>query len=228
MAGDVKQTGLDQATPGIMYVPSGQVPDRMTLMGNGLLGMSWIVRTKSAQVDVATSARLIFMGNAHTPLLSVEPLDQVISASVAQQRFSMVLLATFGLISLVLGAAGLYGVLSFTVARQTKEIGLRMAVGAERGDIIRMVLGDAGKLILIGLVIGVISFFTGWSASAAGPGLWHRPARPAHTGVHVRLCCCLPGYSRPGGRQDAPPLRNRWKPCGPNELLSRHLLRIRQ
>ena len=161
VVGDIKQTGLDQATPGIMYLPPGQIPDRVTLMGNGLLGMSWVVRTRSAQVDVATSARRIFMDNAHAPLLSVEPLDQVISASVAQQRFSMILLAAFGLISLVLGAAGLYGVLSFTVARQTKEIGLRMAVGAERGDIIRMVLRDAGKLILIGLVIGAIGALAG-------------------------------------------------------------------
>ena len=101
------------------------------------------------------------MDNAHTPLLSVEPLDEVVSASVAQQRFSMILLSAFGLISLVLGAAGLYGVLSFAVARQTKEIGLRMAVGAQRGDIIRMVLRDAGKLILLGLVVGVIGALAG-------------------------------------------------------------------
>jgi predicted permease len=161
VVGDIKQTGLDQATPGIMYLPPGQIPDRMTLMGNGLLGTSWVVRTKSGQVDVATSARSIFIDNAHTPLLSVEPLDQVISASLAQQRFSMILLSSFGLISLVLGATGLYGVLSFAVARQTKEIGLRMAVGAERGDIIRMVLRDAGKLILMGLVIGVIAAIAG-------------------------------------------------------------------
>ena len=156
VSGDIKQTGLDQPTPGVMYLPAAQLPDRETQMFNGLLGMSWIVRTKSAQVDVATAARRIFMDNAHTPLLSVEPLDQVISASLAQQRFSMILLSAFGLISLVLGAAGLYGVLSFAVARQTKEIGVRMAVGAQRGDIIRMVLRDAGKLILLGLVIGVI------------------------------------------------------------------------
>jgi predicted permease len=161
VAGDIKQSGLDQPTPGVIYLPAAQLPDRETQMFNGLLGMSWIVRTKSAQVDVATSARRIFMDNAHTPLLSVEPLDQVISASVAQQRFSMILLSSFGLISLVLGAAGLYGVLSFAVARQTKEIGLRMAVGAERGDIIRMVLRDAGKLILVGLVIGVIAALAG-------------------------------------------------------------------
>jgi predicted permease len=161
VSGDIKQTGLDQPTPGVMYLPAAQLPDRETQMFNGLLGMSWIVRTKSAQVDVATAARSIFMDNAHTPLLSVEPLDQVISASLAQQRFSMILLSAFGLISLVLGAAGLYGVLSFAVARQTKEIGVRMAVGAQRGDIIRMVLRDAGKLILLGLVIGLIGALAG-------------------------------------------------------------------
>ena len=161
VSGDIKQTGLDQPTPGVMYLPAAQLPDKETRMFNGLLGMSWIVRTKSAQVDVATAARRIFMDNAHTPLLSVEPFDQVISASLAQQRFSMILLSAFGLISLVLGAAGLYGVLSFAVARQTKEIGVRMAVGAQRGDIIRMVLRDAGKLILLGLVVGVIGALAG-------------------------------------------------------------------
>jgi predicted permease len=161
VSGDIKQTGLDQPTPGVMYLPAGQLPDKETQMFNGLLGMSWVVRTRSAQVDVATTARRIFMDNAHTPLLSVEPLDQVISASLAQQRFSMILLSAFGLISLVLGAAGLYGVLSFAVARQTKEIGVRMAVGAQRGDIIRMVLRNAGKLILLGLVIGMIGALAG-------------------------------------------------------------------
>jgi predicted permease len=161
VVGDIKQTGLDQTTPGIMYLPLGQIPDRMTQMGNGLLGMSWVVRTKSAQVDVVGSARSIFMDNAQTPLLSVEPLDQVISASVAQQRFSMILLSSFGIISMILGAAGLYGVLSFAVARQTKEIGLRMAVGAERRDIVRMVLRNAGQLVLLGLLIGVVASLAG-------------------------------------------------------------------
>jgi predicted permease len=161
VAGDIKQAGLDQPTPGAMYLPAAQLPDQETRMFNGLLGMSWIVRTKSPQVDVATAARRIFMDNAHTPLLSVEPLDVVVSASVAQQRFSMILLSAFGIISLVLGAAGLYGVLSFAVARQTKEIGVRMAVGAQRADIIRMVLRDAGKLILLGLVAGVIGALAG-------------------------------------------------------------------
>jgi predicted permease len=155
VVGDVKQTGLDQQTPGIMYLPAAQIPDRVTQTGNGLLGMSWVVRLKSPEVDVLGPIRSIFMDNARTPLLSVEPLGEVVSASLAQQRFSMILLSGFGLISLVLGTAGLYGVMSYTVARQTKEIGVRMAVGAERRDIALMVLREAGVLVIMGLAAGV-------------------------------------------------------------------------
>lgn len=155
VVGDVKQTGLDMDVPGIMYLPWSQIPDRLTQMGNGLLGTSWIVRTKSAGVDVATPARRIFMDSVHTPLLSVEPLDVVISASIAQQRFTMILLSGFGLISLVLGATGLYGVMSYTIAGRTKEIGVRMAIGAQRGDILGMVLREAGVLVGAGMVAGI-------------------------------------------------------------------------
>jgi len=144
-----------------MYVPLAQVLDSEEQLSNGLQGTSWMVRTRSPQVDVVAQARRIFMDDAHTPLLSVEPLTQVISASLAQQRFNMILLSTFGSISLVLGAAGLYGVLSFAVAGQTKEIGLRMAVGAQRADIVRMVLKDAGVLILAGLLVGVTASIAG-------------------------------------------------------------------
>jgi predicted permease len=161
VVGDVKQTGLDQPAPGIMYLPASQIPDNLTQMGNGLLGTSWVVRMKSPKIDVAAPARRIFMDNAQSPLLNVEPLSEVISASVAQQRFNMILLCGFGLISLFLGAAGLYGVLSYTVARQTKEIGVRMAIGAQRGDILRMVLREAALLVGIGLVVGVAASLAG-------------------------------------------------------------------
>lgn len=155
VVGDVKQKGLDQPAPGVMYLPSAQIPDQLTQMANGLLGMSWVLRLKSPGVDAVTPARRIFLDNSHTPLLSVEFLDEVVSASLAQQRFSMILLSGFGLISLVLGAAGLYGVMSYTVARQTKEIGVRMAVGALPGDIARKVLREAGVLVAMGLVAGI-------------------------------------------------------------------------
>jgi predicted permease len=155
VAGNVKQAGLDKPAPAIMYLPASQLPDLMTQMGLGLLGESWVVRTRSARLDVLPAIRQIFMTNSQAPLLSLEPMDEVISASVAQQRFSMILLSGFGLISLVLGAAGLYGVMSYNVARQTREIGVRMALGAKREDVARMVLKDAGVLVGIGLAVGI-------------------------------------------------------------------------
>ena len=83
-------------------------------------------------------------------------MQDLMGASVAQQRFSMLLLSIFGLISLALGAAGLYGVMSYSVARQTKEIGIRMALGAQPGKISQMVLREAFSLVGCGLVVGVI------------------------------------------------------------------------
>jgi predicted permease len=161
VVGDVKQDGLNSPTPVIAYLPAAQIPDQLTRMDNGLLGTSWVVRTGSAQVDVLPQIRRIFLDNARAPLLAVETMDQIISASVGQQRFSMFLLCGFGLISLGLGAAGLYGVLSYTVARQTKEIGVRMAIGAQRGDIARMVLRSAARLVLIGLAVGIVAALAG-------------------------------------------------------------------
>jgi predicted permease len=161
VVGDTKNAGLDEPAPGILYLPQAQIPDREAGMENGLLGLNWVVRTKSSQLDVASAAQRIFMDNARTPLLSVETMQSVISASTAQQRFTMMLLGCFGLMSLLMGGAGLYGVMSYSVARRTKEIGVRMAIGAQRTDILRMILREAGLLVGLGLVVGLASSLAG-------------------------------------------------------------------
>ena len=161
VVGDTKHAGLDAPAPAILYLPQAQIPDRETQMEAALLGLSWVVRTRSGQADVAAAAQRIFMDNARTPLLSVESMQDVISASVAQQRFTMMLLGCFGLMSLLMGGAGLYGVMSYSVARRTKEIGLRMAIGAHRGDILRMILREAVLLVALGLVIGLAASLAG-------------------------------------------------------------------
>jgi len=119
-----------------------------------LLGISWVVRTKTAHIEVMDAARRIFWNDARTMLYEVQPMSAVIGDSVAQQRFAMILLGCFGLISLCMGATGLYGVMSYTVAGRTKEIGVRMALGADRRIILRMVLSEAGVLVGLGLAIG--------------------------------------------------------------------------
>ena len=157
IVGDTKNAGLDLPAPPMMYLPQAQIPDPETQMEVSLLGVSWVIRTRAGQVDAAAAARRVFMESAHIPLLSVETMPEVISASLAQQRFTMTLLACFGLISLLMGATGLYGVMSYTVARRTREIGVRMALGAYRGDILRMVLREAWLLVAVGVVVGLFA-----------------------------------------------------------------------
>jgi predicted permease len=157
IVGDTKNSGLDKPSPGIMYLPQSQIPDAETQMQVKLLGVSWVIRMKADHIDVMNSARRIFWDDARAPLYDVQPMSAVIGDSIAQQRFTMILLGCFGFISLCLGATGLYGVMSYTVAGRTKEIGVRMAVGADRQSILWMVLREAGVLVGFGLAIGFVA-----------------------------------------------------------------------
>jgi hypothetical protein len=129
--------------------------------------------------------RQIFMDSLRTPPLSVETMQEVMRVSVAQQRFNMLLLSAFGLIALALGAAGLYGVMSYTVARQTKEIGVRMALGAQRGQILTMVLREASLLVVAGLVIGIAASIAG-AQLLRGPRVRRCAGRSNGARIHVR------------------------------------------
>lgn len=161
VVGNVKQLGLDAPAPAAMYLPSGQLPDSMARLEGRIYGMSWLVRVKSSQVNLAAPLRQVFLDSAQLPIAGMTSMDQVMSASVSQQRFNMLLLSGFGVIALLLGAFGLYGVMSYTVARQTKEIGVRMALGAQRSDILAMVLREAGLLVGVGLVVGIAASIAG-------------------------------------------------------------------
>ena len=161
VVGNVKQLGLDAPAPAAMYLPSGQLPDSMARLEGRIYGMSWLVRMKSSQVNLAAPLRQVFLDSAQLPIAGMTSMDQVMTASVSQQRFNMLLLSGFGVIALLLGAFGLYGVMSYTVARQTKEIGVRMALGARRSDILAMVLREAGLLVGVGLVVGIAASIAG-------------------------------------------------------------------
>jgi putative ABC transport system permease protein len=97
--------------------------------------------------------------NKDQPVFNVRTMDQIVAQSVAPRRFSMMLLAVFAVVALALASIGLYGMMSYSVAQRTREIGLRMTLGAQRGNVLRLVIGNGMKLALTGVALGLIAAF---------------------------------------------------------------------
>ena len=147
VVGSVRHDSLDSKPSPTMYVPYTQ----------DVFSSMWVVvRTKSEPTQLSAAARQAVRDiDNGLPAFAMTPLGDVVSESIAQRRFSMLLIALFAALALVLAAVGLYGVVSYSVSQRTQEIGLRVAIGAQRGDVLRLVVGGGMKLALIGAVIGV-------------------------------------------------------------------------
>jgi putative ABC transport system permease protein len=156
IVGGVHENGLDNDVPGVMYVPAGQVTDGITKLANSLLPLSWLVRTQSNPLDLVNPVQRELQAlDSQLGLLKVRTMEQVMVDSTTRTNFQMLLLTVFATVALVLAAVGIYGLLAYTVQQRTQEIGIRMALGADRATMLRLVLGQGMRLAAIGIAIGL-------------------------------------------------------------------------
>ena len=147
VVGSVRHEGLDAAPAPTMYVPFTQ---------DVFSGMAVLVRTAGDPAAYAGAARDVLREIDGTlPAFGMGPLAEVVTESVARRRFSMLLLSVFAAVALFLAAVGLYGVVAYTVSQRTQEIGVRMAIGADTGRVLRMIVGGGMKLALAGILVGI-------------------------------------------------------------------------
>jgi hypothetical protein len=155
IVGDVKLDSLDETRPvATVYWPLGQVIAPPTEAWRSF-GLSLAVRTGDDAMSVASGATsAVRQVDPETPVVDVISMNDLVSKSLSPQRSNLSLLAAFAGLALVLTAVGIYSVLSYTVRRRVREIGIRMALGASNSDVLGMVVADGMKPILLGVAIG--------------------------------------------------------------------------
>jgi predicted permease len=164
VVGHVMQFSLESPGPVkiAIYLPVVQLPDSAT--GEAVAG--FFVRTESPHyASAAAIESAIEKSNSEEIPFQMESMDDAISDSLASRRFAMILLGVFAALALVLACVGIYGVISYLAAQRTHEIGVRIALGAQRRDVLRLVLGQSARMTLIGIAIGLAA------AAALGPAL---------------------------------------------------------
>jgi putative ABC transport system permease protein len=143
---DVRYYGRDDDLRGLVYVPHAQ---------NAWRSMALTVRTQTEPASMASTIRSqIAAVDKDLAVANLETMTTILNRSVAPRRALMLLLAAFGVIAGLLAVIGIYGVLSYTVAGRAQEIGVRIALGATQGDVLRLVIGQGMKLTLVGVFIG--------------------------------------------------------------------------
>jgi len=156
VVGDARETGLSDKDVAVMYIPASQMTEGLTTLANSVIPLSWVIRTAMDPLSMRASVEHEFRSvDPQIPIARERSMEQVLAESVARQDFNMLLLSIFAGIALLLASIGIYGLMSYTVEQRTQEIGIRMALGGERPQMLRMMVFQGMKLTLIGVIVGL-------------------------------------------------------------------------
>jgi putative ABC transport system permease protein len=160
VVGDTRDDDLSQAPEPTMIIPDAQEPDQMVELETQFGPMWWLIRSRlDPQQLISAVSEPLRRASGGRPVGSVRTMDDVLSGSIAKQRFNMLLLSVFALISLLLATVGIYSVMAYSVTQRTHEIGVRMALGADRTSVRTMVLREGLVRGLVGVVCGMLAAF---------------------------------------------------------------------
>jgi putative ABC transport system permease protein len=136
-----------------VYIPMAQLSDHRAARVN----LFWLVRTRAEPLALSSAVQNeLRQASAGLPLGSVHSMDELVGQSISRQEFNMLLLTIFGCLALALAAIGIYGLVAYSVQQRTREIGIRVALGAQRSEILRLILVNGSQLIVSGMVIGIL------------------------------------------------------------------------
>jgi putative ABC transport system permease protein len=149
IVGDIKQYGVDKATTVQTYEPFAQHPFNT---------LNVVLRTSGSPAALTGALRpAVYSVDKDQPVGKIQPLSEILSETIAKQRFAMTLVAAFSLVALVIASIGIYGVMSYNVVQRRGEIGIRMALGAQTRDVLNLILSSGGKLVGLGLLVGLLA-----------------------------------------------------------------------
>ncbi len=160
IVGDVRDGSLDQPADQVMIVPLAQMTDGLTQLNSRVAPLTWIIRTHTdphSIVPAVTEQMRIASGGF--PVAHIRTMDDVVARSTARQDFNMLLLSIFGVSALLLAAIGIYGLMAYSVEQRVREIGIRMALGADRRHIRAMVVWQGMRLAIAGVLLGIGAAF---------------------------------------------------------------------